>query len=164
MATTWRRSAFLALLFSITAMTGIATGQGSDWDNLKQLRIGQRIQVVDMKLKSVDGEFSGLSEDSLSIHQGKKELTFSRPDVLRVGLRGGGRLKNSLIGLTIGALSGFVAGSVMDHLDDVDSSDPGSNNGKLSGAAAGLGIGAGVGAAFPGYHTIYRSNTVRTKD
>ena len=163
MATQWVRLLSLALLFSIPGMTGMAAPQSSDWDSLKQLRIGQKIQVVDVKLKSIDGEFSGLSDDGLSVRRGKKELTFSRAEVLRVALRGGGRSKNALVGLTIGALFGFVSGSIMDHLDDVDSSDSGSNNGKLSGAAAGVVIGAGIGAAFPGYHTIYRSNTARTK-
>jgi hypothetical protein len=156
MAMKWTHLTLFGLIFSI-ALAPAVNAQGADWSTLKQLRIGQKIQVVDMKLKSIEGEFTGLSGDTLSVRQGKKELTFARGDVLRVGLRGGGRLRNSLIGLTIGALSGFAAGSAMDHFDDVDSSDPGSNNGKLSGAAAGLLIGGGVGAAFPGYHTIYRS-------
>lgn len=136
-----------------------AASQSSEesWDNLQQLHIGQKIQVVDMKLKSIEGEFSGLSDERLSLRRGKQELMFPRTDVLRVGLRGGGRLGNSLIGLTIGALAGLATGAVVDAIDDVDRSDSGSNNGKISAAFAGLGIGAGIGAAFPGYHTIYRS-------
>jgi hypothetical protein len=144
------------VFYLIFFVSNVAVGQGpASWDNLQQLVIGQKIQVVDMKLKSTEGEFRGFSEQSISLRRGKDDLVFARPDVLRVGARGGGRRNNALIGGTVGVLLGLVGGAVVDALDDVDRTDPGANSGKLGGAVVGFGIGAGVGAAFSGYHTIY---------
>jgi hypothetical protein len=137
----------------------VATAQTveSSWENLRQLTPGTKIQVVDMKLRSAEGEFRAFSDETISLRHGKNESVFQRSDVLRVNARGGGRLKNALVGGSIGLAIGLLGGAVLDALDDVDRTDPGSNNGKLSGAGVGFGIGAGVGASFPGYHTIYRA-------
>ena len=149
------------VLCLFVCLSNVVVGQTSEtfWDNLQQLTIGQKIQVIDMKLKSTEGEFRGFSDQTISLKHGKDDLVFQRIDVFRLNARGGGRLKNSLVGGTVGLLIGILGGAVLDALDDVDRSDPGANNGKLAGATVGFGIGAGLGAAFPGYHTIYRSAT-----
>src|SRR5262245_11514979 len=146
-------------------VSDVAVGQTpeSSWENLRQLTAGQNIQVVDIKLKSTKGKFVAFSEQTISLRRGQNELLFQRSDVLRVNAGGGGRLKNALVGGTVGLLIGVLGGAVLDALDDVDRTDPGSNNGKLAGTAVGLGIGAGVGAIFPGYHTIYRSQRSKTE-
>jgi putative component of toxin-antitoxin plasmid stabilization module len=141
----------------IHVLTAFAFGQAPEdsWANLKRLKAGQTVQIVDMKLKSTKGDFLAFSEDTVSIRQGVQELVFKRGDVYRITLQQ--RLKKALIAGSIGAGVGFALGAVVDYLDDVDSTDPGSNYGKLSATGVGFGIGFGVGAAFPGQQTIYRS-------
>ena len=145
----------------LISLSNVVFGQTPEtsWDNLQRLTIGQQIQIVDMKLKSTEGEFRSFSDQTISLKRGKDDLVFQRIDVFRVNARGGGRLKNSLAGATFGLLIGIIGGAVVDALDDVDRSDSGANNGKLAGATVGFGIGAALGAAFPGSHTIYRSAT-----
>jgi hypothetical protein len=36
----------------------------NSWENLKELSVGQRIQVVDQQLKSHDGVFVSVSDDA----------------------------------------------------------------------------------------------------
>src|SRR5262245_21561410 len=112
----------------------IATAQTveSSWENLRKLTPGTKIQVVDMKLRSAEGEFRAFSDETISLRHRKTESVFHRSDVLRVNARGGGRLKNALVGGSIGLAIGLLGGAVSDALDDVDRTDPGSNNGKLS--------------------------------
>jgi len=144
-------------IVAVHVLTVFAYGQGPEgsWENLKRLRVGQSVQIVDMKLKSTKGDFVSFSEDTVSIRQGGQELVFKRGDVYRITLQQ--RLKSALIAGSVGAAAGFALGAVVDYLDDVDSTDPGSNNGKLSATGVGFGIGFGLGAAFPGQQTIYRS-------
>jgi hypothetical protein len=149
---------FLCIFLGLPSFV-VAQKHEASWDSLRQLRIGEKIQVVDMKLKSAEGEFLRFSGETISLKRGNDDLLLQRTDVLRVSARGGGRLTNSLVGGTVGLLIGTVCGAVIDALDDVDRSDSGANSGKVGGAVAGFGIGAGVGAIFPGYHTVYRSAT-----
>jgi hypothetical protein len=153
-----RAGLFLCIFLCLSSFVVAQIREGS-WDNLQQLSIGEKIQVVDMKLKSAEAEFLGFSAETISFRRGNDDLLLQRTDVLRVSARGGGRLANSLVGGTVGLLIGTVCGAVIDALDDIDRSDSGANSGKLGGAVAGFGIGAGVGAVFPGYHTVYRAAT-----
>jgi hypothetical protein len=153
------RAGFVLCLILCVSRFAVGQTPESSWDTLRQLTPGQKIQVVDMKLKSTKGEFRAFSDQAISLKRGKDELLLQRSDILRVNARGGGRRTNALVGGIVGLVIGFLGGAVVDALDDVDRTDPGSNNGKISAAAVGFGIGAGVGAIFPGYHTIYRSPT-----
>jgi hypothetical protein len=121
------------------------------WDNLKQLQPGQKIEVVDMKLKSLKGTFVSFSAEAISLRVMSAEVSVKRPDVMRVSLRENSkRTRNLLIGLGIGAAGGLAAGvGLMER-------EPG-----YAGAVAGTTVlfavvGAGLGVPFPGYQTIYR--------
>lgn len=147
---------FFAVFFPL-----LAAGQASQdsWDSLKQLQVGQKIEVVDMSLRSVKGSFTGVSDAAISIHTGGTEVSLERAKVLRVSARGGKRGRNALIGLAIGAAAGAAIGAAQ-----------GRKTLSLSkGQEVALdilicgGIGAGVGAAFPGSRTIYRAEKPKSK-
>jgi hypothetical protein len=127
------------------------------WETLNQLRPGERIEIIDQRLKTLKGTFLVVSPEAITVRHSKGETVVPRSDVLRIGSHGGDRRKNALKGALLGLAAGLVMGAVADYLDDVDGSDPGSNNGKLGGALVGAAAGAGISAAFPGYRTIYRS-------
>jgi hypothetical protein len=146
----------LSGMFLLVAGTAFGQAPAESWANLKVLHPGQKIQIVSMRLKSIEGEFLGFSEEAIMLRQGKDEVVLPRPDVSRVTTRGG-RLRKSLINASIGALVGLVAGALSDYYDDVDGSDSGANSGKLGAMALGIGVGTGIGAAFPGSQTIYRA-------
>ncbi len=135
------------------------------WENLQQVRVGQKIEVVDTNLKKLKGTFLSFSEEAISLRVGKDEVGVQRPNVLRVSLREKSkRLRNALIGMAIGAGAGVAAVEICAH-----ASSGFSCSGQDFRAIAyailvpvGLGVGAGIGAAFPpGYQTIYRAEGKR---
>jgi hypothetical protein len=130
-------------------------GTGS-WDNLAQLRSSQRIEVVDMKLKAVTGEFTGYTADSLSLRTGGAERTFARADVLSVKNREGShRRRNVLLGLAIGAGAGLAAGAIRGATYHEEGEGPVF---MMVYTPIGAGIGAAAGAVMPaGEVTIYRA-------
>ena len=145
----------LSVLLLATA-AGAQTPEQS-WDNLKTLREGEKIQVVDQKLKSQNGTFVSVSDEDITIQSDQDAVTIQRGDVLRVSSREHHkRLRNTLIGLVVGAGAGAAMGA----------SEAESHNRRE--VAAYMvptlgGIGAGIGAAMPaGHPTIYRAE--RRKD
>jgi hypothetical protein len=151
-----RRSIWMVIFL----MPAFCLGQTTEysWDNLKQLQAGQKIEVVDMNLKSLKGRLVGVSDTAISIRTDKEEAAVERANVMRVSARGGKRGRNALIGLAVGAAAGAAIGGAQ-----------GRKTLSLSkGEEVGLdilafaGIGAGIGSAFPGSRTIYRAE--RRKD
>lgn len=141
----------LALLGSVGAW---AQSPADSWDNLKQLQVGQKIEVVDMNLKSLKGMFAGFSEQAILIRTDEGEKAIERASVFRVSTRGGKRARNALLGLAIGAATGMTVGAAATKHDDEEIV----RFLKLGlSPAIGAGVGAGVGAAFPGSRTIYRA-------
>jgi hypothetical protein len=139
----------IAVLALILANSPVLAAQDS-WNNLKQLREAQRIQVVDMGLRSWKGKFVHVSEESITLRTKKGEVTVERSEVYRVtDLKRSKRGRNALIGLLIGSIvgTGFVA--------DAEDLVPW---GKAV-IAIGFfgGPGAGVGALVPSHPTVYRA-------
>ncbi len=126
------------------------------WENLQQVRVGQKIEVVDTNLKKYKGTFLSFSEEAISVRVKKGEVAIQRPHVLRVSVHGGGRWKNALTGVVIGAVAGLLLGAIVDYGDDLDS-----NDGKIFAPLVFGGVGAGLGSIFPGFHTVYRAKGKR---
>jgi len=133
----------------------------SDWNNLQQLRVGQKIEVVDTNLKKHKGTFLSFSDEAISLRVKKQEVAVQREDVFRVSLRKKSkRLRNALIGMAIGAGAGVAAAEI-----SIRASEPGFFSERdfwqvpyVVLVSAGIAVGAGVGATFPpGYQTIYRA-------
>ncbi len=131
----------------------------SDWNNLQQVRAGQRIEVVDTNLKKYKGTFLSFSEEAISLRVKKQEVGVQREDVFRVSLRGSPKRSTSaLVGAAIGALAGLALSAVAPETE--------CGRGCMMGMATvmGAGVGAGVGAAVsfvPSYRTIYRAEGKR---
>ena len=149
----------LPLLMTIFSVSLQAQEPGKQsWDNLNRLQAGQKIQLVQMDMKSLKGTFLGFTDEMISLRVNKDEVAVRREDVLRVSLRGKRRRGVSallgaglglVLGGTIGAAAGAGSGEVI-H--------------TAVGAWLGAGVGAGVGAAVPfigGNETIYRVKRIK---
>ena len=159
-----RRLILGIVLSALVPGLGFAQTAQDSWDNLKTLRVGEKIQVVDQRLKSLTGTFVGVTEEAISFQVGQDSVTVQREDVLRVTCRERSRRgRNALIGLGIGAAAG-AAGMVIAL--EKTTNGPVYYDGEAaaqiaSGAILVGGIGAGVGAAFPSHPTIYRAKSRR---
>ena len=148
------------VVWGIALSIPVHAGQAAEgtWETLNQLRFGEKIEVIDQRLRALKGTLVAVSAEAITLRHSQGETAVRRSDVIRVGSHGRDRRKNALKGALVGLAAGLIAGAVADYFDDVDSSDPGSNNGKLGGALVGVAAGAGVGSAFPGYRTINRKS------
>ena len=128
------------------------------WDNLRQLRSGQRIEVVGMKLNSWQGAFTGYSGDTISLRTGQDEVAIPRADVLSVKNRERShRRRNALLGLAIGAAGGLVAGAIAGATYHEEGE---TGVFVLVFTPIGAGAGAGIGAVMPaGDVTVYRARS-----
>ncbi len=125
------------------------------WENLRRLQFGDRIQVVDQKLKSLTGTFLGVSDEAITFQVGQDEVGVQRTDVFRISSRERSkRGRNAIIGAAIGATAGLALGAAYCH-GDCDLA-----RGIAWGfpIMLGTGIGAGIGAALPAHLTIYRAD------
>jgi len=146
-----------SLLASGIAIAG--TKDPASWDNLKQLRAGDKIEVIDQSLKSFRGNFACVSDEAISLQSKKESFTIERANVLRVSARNSAkRNRNMLIGAAIGA---GAALAIALPVDAVASSSGNSNPGLVAGVtAAAAGAGLGVGATT-GNRVVYRATKAK---
>jgi hypothetical protein len=152
-------SIYSIILFFVTFSTGLSADE-STWSNLKEISPGQKIQVVEMSLKSVEGAFTIYNDQSVLIKHKSKEITIGRENVLRVSLRGPAKRKRRIIiGLAIGAGAGAILG-IATTRDDSGFEIISDDAIILSLTAIGGGLGALFGGTLPeyDYRTIYRVN------
>ena len=125
----------------------------SDWDNLQQLRIGDKVELVRVNLSKQKGTVLAWTEEAISLRIKGQDVTIPREEVYRVTwLSKSKRGRNALIGLGLGAAVGTLIGSAQ-----WCSGEPGFNACTLVGLITGSGIGAGVGVQFPSHPTLYRA-------
>ena len=63
----------LPLLMAIISVSLQAQKPGKDsWGNLNRLQAGQKIQVVQMDMKSLKGRFLGFSEEAISLEESRR--------------------------------------------------------------------------------------------
>ena len=151
------RIAFLVigtLIFSVS-LQAQKPGKQS-WDNLNRLQSGQKVQVMQMDMKSLKGTFVGFSEEAISLRVKKKSVAVPREDLLRVSLRekpkrGRNALLMMGVGAGLGALSGAAVGAGFHEAGETGVF-------MMVFTPLGAGVGAAVGAAAPfaSYETIYR--------
>jgi hypothetical protein len=153
-----RQFTFLPLV--LTLIAGCLAAQVRDeraWSNLKQIKEGQKVRIVTMDLKSVQGGFLSYSEQAIRVRtEEDKEIAVPRGDVFRVtGLYKTRRAKRILIGMGIGAGVGAAAGGIADLRRHAETGE------ALwlteLGLTIGAGAGAGIGAAMPAHPTVYRA-------
>ncbi len=147
-------------LLAIAALTLSATLPAADkpnesWDNLQRLQPGQKIEVIDAKLKSRKGAFTAFDSTGLTLNTKAGPLTLPRADVFRVSLHEHSkRWRNAAIGAAIGAAAGLVIGAAMDYRFSNEGNE---HISKTLVTPIGAGIGAALGSAVPGFETIYRA-------
>jgi len=149
------RTLCLALLLALLPATTLAQESDGAWENLGQLRSGDKIRVIDQKLASFEGTVQSVSEKAITINQRGRDLPINREDVLRVSVvDSGARLRRLVIGAGIGAGAGLAGGvPLRARLNN----EGGAGDAALAGAvAAGAGLGALAGLP-KGYKTIYRA-------
>ncbi len=157
----------LLLVTTIFSISLLAQEPGEhSWENLQQLRVGQKIEVVDTNLKKLKGTFLSFSEEAISLRVKKQEVGIQRPNVLRVSLREKSkRLRNALIGMAIGAGAGVAVVEICAQASSGLSPCLGQDFRGIAYAIlvpVGGAVGAGIGAAVPpGYQTIYRAKKRR---
>jgi hypothetical protein len=143
-------------LLLLVAGFGWAKSSQDNWDNLKELRTGQKIEVVDTNMKTLNGAFVSASDQAISVRTGKGEESILRANVVRVSVRDNShRSRNMLLA------SGVVGGIAL--IPSAILLTQQSNEGNSCGACvaaivAGFGGGAALGA-IPTNRTIYRVNT-----
>lgn len=156
----------LPMLMAIFSVSLQAQQQGKQsWDNLNRLQAGQKIQVVQMDMKSLEGRFLGFTDEMISLRVKKDEIAVPREEVVRVSLRGKGkRGLSALVGAGLGAALGAIIGRA-----GVSGPTQAGETELVTwgGAIIGAGAGAGVGAAVPfigGYETIYRVKRIKRRE
>ena len=129
----------------------------ASWDSLKQLQAGQKIEVVDIHLKALKGQFVAISDEAISLREGKGEQSVARADVVRVSTRDSShRTRNMLILAAVGAGAGLGGGWAIDEYARQVSGEGGSYLYTPVLAAAGAGLGAVAGLPT-GWRTLYRA-------
>jgi len=154
----------LKILMSVFLLSsGIAVAASKDtgsWNNLSQLRAGDKIEVIDQSLRSYRGTFVSVSEEAISLRSKKDSFTVERSNVLRVSvLDKSKRLRYMLLGAAVGAGAALAVTVPLD-LQYVGEGNTGV--GIVAGVTAGAaGAGLGVGSTM-GNRTIYRA--AKTED
>ena len=115
--------------------------------------MGQKVEIVDMKMKTLKGEFVTFTDEAITVREGKGEESVERANVVRVTVRDTShRTRNMLLGAGIGG--GIALAATIVPL--ASNSNEGNGCGACVAAiAAGFGGGTALGA-LPGSRTIYR--------
>ena len=147
----------LVFLFLVPTLAAAQTAKES-WENLKQLRAGQKVEVVDAKMKTSNGKFISLTDEAITLREGKNDVTLPRAEVVRVSIGNTShRMRNVLLGAGIGGGIAIAATAV----PLLASSNEGNGCAVCAaGIAAGFGGGAALGL-IPGHKTIYRATSTQ---
>jgi len=141
------------LLVLLVPGFGWAKSSQDNWGNLKQLAPGQKIEVVDSKMKTLKGAFVSVSEESISLQVGKSEESISRADVVRVSVRDTSHRARNML-LASGVIGGIALIPAAIGLG-INSNEGNSCPACVAAIVAGFGGGAALGA-IPAYRTIFR--------
>lgn len=153
------RSTISAVVLLILAPAiGLPQAPTDSWNNLKLLRVGNNIEVVNAHSERVKGQFLGVSEGFLSLRVNKQSLNIPRDEVVVVS-RPTSRVKQLLMGVLAGAVIAANAWVKADRHargcygdDDFEwSCDPNRKGLSRRSLAIGTGVGAGalgIAAAF----------------
>jgi hypothetical protein len=131
------------------------------WDNLRQLRAGEGIEIVDAKMKSHRGNFTTYTQEGISLREDGREMTIPRAEVASVRRVGEShRRRHALLGLAIGTAGGFAVGLIRGKTYH----EEGETQVFLAvWTPIGAGIGATAGAVMPAHNevTVYRATALR---
>ena len=153
---TSRTCLILALFLGLPAALWAQKEQGS-WSDLRGLKVGQGIEVIESSMKHHGGEFVNVSDEVLTLQEKGSDVSVKRENVVRVSTASGARRgEHAVIGLVVGAAGGAGIGAAAGSGSKgwVELSE---GVGALVGIAIGATSGAIVGAVIPARTTIYRA-------
>ena len=134
-----------------------AQKQHGSWSDLRGLKVGQGIEVIESSMKHHGGEFVNVSDEVLTLQEKGSDVFVKRENVVRVSTASGARRgEHAVIGLVVGAAGGAGIGAAAGSGSKgwVGLSE---GVGALVGIAIGATSGAIVGAVIPAHTTIYRA-------
>jgi hypothetical protein len=148
----------LILVFFLGLPTGLcAQKQIGSWSDLRGLRVGQGIEVIESSMKRHGGQFVSVTDEVLTLQEKGSDVSVKREDVVRVSTASGARRgEHAVIGLVAGGLIGAAIGAASGTRTGFLG---GSSRGiaALVGVAIGAPSGAAVGATIPAHTTVYRA-------
>ncbi len=152
----------MRLLIGILLAAGVALAQTAhtDWANVKRLAAGEEIRVSMSDGKSFRGQLQSATDESLIMVAASSQQTLARPQITKIATKSAShRVRNTLIGLGLGAGAGLAGGAVEDHSSCAGRCGFGNNLGKVIFTPIGALVGTVVGLAWPtgGWHEVYRS-------
>ena len=151
-----RRCLVLVFVLGLPATLCAQKQQGS-WSDLRGLRVGQGIVVIESSMKRHDGEFISVADDVLTLQEKGSDVSVKREVVVRVSTASGARRgEHAVIGLVVGGLAGAGIGAAAGS-GSKDWIGVSEGVGALVGVAIGATGGAIVGAVIPAHTTIYRA-------
>ena len=144
-----------ALLLPLLASPAFAAND-SDWENVRKLSPGTRVEIIHHGLKQMGGTLVATTSDSVTVRESGSaaETSVAKADVTRISTARGSRKKHTLIGMAIGAGATAALFAVGASTGDIDIRRDIVVGG---GAAIGAAAGAGIGAALPTAKVIYRA-------
>jgi hypothetical protein len=154
------RPCLILLLFLGLPCALCAQKQQGSWSDLRGLKVGQGIEVIESSMKHHGGEFINVTDEVLTFQEGGSDVSIKRGDVVRVSTssaprRGEHALIGLIVGGAIGAAIGAAAGSSGSKTGWFNFNTRGV--GALVGIAIGAPSGALVGAGIPAHTTVYRA-------
>jgi hypothetical protein len=160
----WRRmvsrSVVMLLFFLVFFSVLGAYAEQPQWSDLKGLKLGQGIEVVESNMKSHGGTFVAVTDDAITLRENDSDVAVKRESIARVSTTSGARRGEH-------AIAGLVAGGVIGAGIGAAAAGSGKNFiwsnrglGALFGVLIGAPSGAAVGACIPAHTTIYRAPQV----
>jgi hypothetical protein len=151
------------MILSITVFgSSYLSAQDLNWERLRTLKTGERVEITTRDGKFLTGEFTSWSPEAIQIQRKRGTISLKPEDAERITVRrDGSRAKAALWGTLVGFAAAFPIGAAWaGHL--TDRNNPGFGTRTGMGAGFGLfggGIGAGIGALTGGKRTvtIYRA-------
>jgi hypothetical protein len=150
---------FAAVLFS-ASMRAQPTRDWASLGHTPTITAGAEIEARTTDKKRYRGQFRAADDDALVLTTASGEQRLARATVSRVSVKKPGhRLRNTLIGLGIGAAAGLTLGAIADARCTGDCIEGKTPLGKEAGTGLGALIGTIIGVAVPtgGWREVYRA-------
>jgi hypothetical protein len=158
MRLTTSRICFMLVFFLVLPFVPGAQAEQGQWSDLKGLKLGQGIEVIESSMKSHGGTFVALTDEAITLREKDSNVSVKRETVARISTTSGARRgEHAVIGLVAGGLIGAGIGAASGKNLFFSR---GRGGGALLGVAIGTPAGAAVGATIPAHTTIYRAPRV----
>jgi hypothetical protein len=138
-----RRLVLSIMLLLFTTIPGFCQVQ---WEALKDLHTGKKIVVLETTMRSLEGKFVSVSDETINLDVAGQQVSIKRQNVARVSSKGH-RVRNTVLLTIVGLLGGAYIG----HTQDTPTNTRDGIGAVIGGVAGGVG-----GALIPTGKTYYR--------